>query len=196
MKILIAEDDVTSRSMLAAVVKKWGHEPVVTVDGAAAWHELQKPGAPRLVLLDWDMPGMDGPEVCRRLRKIDTPDPAFVILLTARGEKCDIVAGLQAGANDFVTKPFDPSELQARLAVGQRVVELQSALNDRIGELSAALEHVKTLQGIIPLCMHCHKIRTDADSWQRIDRYLQEHSDLKISHGVCPECLDRLYPED
>ena len=195
MKVLIAEDDVTSRSIVTAVLRKWGYDPVVTADGQAAWDELQKPDAPKLVLLDWNMPGLDGPEVCRRLRKIATPHPPFVILLTARGEKSDIVAGLQAGANDFVTKPFDPSELQARLAVGQRVVDLQSALNDRIGELNAALDHVKTLQGILPVCMHCKKIRNDDDSWQKIEQYLQVHTDVKVSHGVCPDCLERLYPE-
>jgi DNA-binding response OmpR family regulator len=118
-----------------------------------------------------------------------------VILLTARDEKGDIVEGLGAGANDFVIKPFDPGELKARLAVGQRVITLQASLNDRIRELSAALEHVKTLQGIIPICMHCHKIRNDSESWQRIDRYIEEHSSAMFSHGLCPDCLAKHYPE-
>jgi DNA-binding response OmpR family regulator len=195
MRILVADDDPTSRSILGAVMKKWGFDLVVAVDGLSAWEALQRPDAPRLILLDWNMPGMDGLDICRRLRGSQSRDPRYVILLTARGEKSDIVEGLDAGANDFVTKPFDPGELKARLAVGQRVVELQAALNERIRELSEAIAHVKTLQGIIPICMHCHKIRTDKDSWQKVDCYIREHSDAQFSHALCPECLERHYPE-
>jgi two-component system, cell cycle response regulator len=128
MKILIAEDDFTSRSILAAVLKKCGFDPVVTEDGNAAWDVLQGPEAPRLLLLDWSMPGLDGLEICRRLRKQDLRNPPYVILLTARGEKSDIVLGLEAGANDYVAKPYNNDELQARIRVGQRMLEMQSHL--------------------------------------------------------------------
>jgi len=128
MKILIAEDDFTSRSILTAVLKKCGFDPVVAEDGGAAWDVLQRPDAPRLVLLDWNMPGMDGLEICRRLRKIGSNNPPYVILLTARGEKGDIVQGLEAGANDYVAKPYDNEELQARIRVGQRMLEMQFRL--------------------------------------------------------------------
>jgi two-component system cell cycle response regulator len=137
MRILLAEDDFTSRSMLAAILKKWGYEPVVTRDGAAAWEELQKPGAPRLALLDWNMPGLEGLEVCRRLRSKETTDPSYVILLTGRTEKGDIVQGLEAGANDYISKPYDTAELLARIRVGARMLELQSSLL----ETQAALAH-------------------------------------------------------
>jgi diguanylate cyclase (GGDEF)-like protein len=130
MKILIAEDDSTSRSILTAVLKKWGLDPVAAVDGAAAWGILQQPDAPGLVILDWNMPGFDGLEVCRRLRKLDSRNPPYVILLTTRDEKGDIVRGLEAGANDYVSKPYDPEELQARIRVGQRMLELQSHLTE------------------------------------------------------------------
>jgi two-component system cell cycle response regulator len=128
MKILIAEDDLTSRSILTAVLKKWDFDPVVAEDGAAAWDYLQRPDAPGLVLLDWNMPGLDGLEVCRRLRAVETRNPAYVILLTARGQKGDIVLGLQAGANDYISKPYHSEELQARIGVGRRMLELQSHL--------------------------------------------------------------------
>jgi len=128
MKILIAEDDFTSRSILTAVLKKCGFDPVVAEDGGAAWDVLQRPDAPRLILLDWNMPGMDGLEICRRLRKIGSNNPPYVILLTARGEKGDIVQGLEAGANDYVAKPYDNEELQARIRVGQRMLEMQFRL--------------------------------------------------------------------
>jgi two-component system cell cycle response regulator len=141
MKILIAEDDFTSRSILVAILKKWGYDPVITEDGAAAWAALQRSDAPELVLLDWDMPGMNGLEVCRRLREIDSSHPAHVILLTARGEKGDIVQGLEAGANDYISKPFDSQELQARVRVGQRVLELQSSLREARDALAHQATH-------------------------------------------------------
>ena len=140
MKILIAEDDFTSRSILTAILKKWGFDPVAAVDGGAAWNVLQTPEAPGLVLLDWNMPGLDGLEVCRLLRKLDSRNPPYVILLTARGEKGDIVRGLEAGANDYVSKPYDHEELLARIRVGQRMLELQSHLM----EVRDALAHQAT----------------------------------------------------
>jgi diguanylate cyclase (GGDEF)-like protein len=141
MKILIAEDDFTSRSILTAILKKWGFDPVVTENGGAAWAALQSPDAPRLALLDWSMPGMDGLEVCRRLRASDSRNPPYVILLTAREGKGDIVQGLDAGANDYVAKPFNNEELRARIGVGQRMLEMQSHLLEAQDALSHQATH-------------------------------------------------------
>jgi two-component system cell cycle response regulator len=140
MKILIAEDDVTSRRMLAAILKKWGYDTVVKEDGLAAWKALQQPDAPKLVLLDWNMPGLEGLEICRRLRKKETTDPSYIILLTGRSEKDDIVRGLEAGANDYIAKPYNNAELQARIRVGLRMLDLQASLL----ETQAALAHQAT----------------------------------------------------
>jgi diguanylate cyclase (GGDEF)-like protein len=128
MKIFLAEDDRTSRSILTAILKKWGYDPVVAADGVAAWNILQRDDAPRLVLLDWNMPEMDGIEVCRLIRKGESSNPPYVIMLTGKGEKSDIVQGLDAGANDYICKPYDNDELLARIRVGQRMAELQAAL--------------------------------------------------------------------
>lgn len=128
MRILIAEDDFTSRTVLMGVLKKFGHEAIATVDGADAWDVMQQPDAPRLAILDWMMPGMDGLEVCRRIRNLETEQPPYLIILTAKGEKTDIIAGLDAGANDYLAKPFDPGELCARIEVGRRMIEMQDAL--------------------------------------------------------------------
>ncbi len=128
MKVLIAEDDSTSRRILAAIMKKWGYDPVVTEDGQAAWDVLQQPDAPKLLLLDWNMPKMEGPEICRRLKEQSASNPPYVILLTGRDNKGDIVLGLDAGANDYMVKPYDPEELQARIRVGKRMLELQASL--------------------------------------------------------------------
>ena len=128
MRVLIAEDDLTSRTILTAILKKWGHDPIITEDGNAAWDALQQPDAPKLVLLDWNMPGMEGLELCRRLRNNESSNPPYIILLTGRVEKADIVQGLEAGANDYVTKPYDREELQARIGVGQRMLDMQASL--------------------------------------------------------------------
>ena len=128
MRILIADDDITSRTVLAGVLKKEGHHVEAMVNGAQAWRALQQPDAPELVILDWMMPEMDGPEVVRRVRAFETERPPYILMLTARGEKADIVAGLAVGANDYLAKPFDLGELRARIEVGRRMVEMQAAL--------------------------------------------------------------------
>lgn len=128
MRILIAEDDFTSRIILTGILKKNGHEVMETVNGAEAWEKLQEPDAPKLVILDWMMPEMDGLEVARRVRALESPHPPYLIMLTAKGEKSDIIAGLDAGANDYLAKPFDAGELRARVEVGRRMVEMQAAL--------------------------------------------------------------------
>jgi diguanylate cyclase (GGDEF)-like protein len=128
MRILIADDDLTSRTVLAGVLKKAGHEVEAKIDGAQAWERLQQPDAPELVILDWMMPQMDGPELVRRVRALPSARPPYILILTSRGEKADIVAGLEAGANDYLSKPFDLGELRARLDVGRRMVEMQAAV--------------------------------------------------------------------
>jgi two-component system cell cycle response regulator len=125
---LIADDDPVTRRMLEALLRKWGWEIEVASDGAEAWQALQREDAPRLAVLDWTMPTMDGIEVCRELRKRERQSYIYTLLLTAKQEKQEIVAGLEAGADDYLTKPFDPSELNARLRAGKRIVELQDQL--------------------------------------------------------------------
>jgi len=141
VRILIADDDVTSRLVLAGVLKKHGHEVVVTVDGAEAWDALGRPDAPRLAILDWVMPGLSGVDVCRRARTIESDQPPYIILLTSRGQKTDIVTGLEAGADDYLAKPFDPGELLARVDVGRRLIELQARLIEARDALSHEAMH-------------------------------------------------------
>ncbi|MBM4164654.1 MAG: response regulator transcription factor [Lentisphaerae bacterium] len=195
MRILIAEDDLTSRGMLAAVLRKAGHEPVETVNGLEAWEALQQPDAPRLVILDWMMPEMDGLEVLRRIRAVESDRPPYILMLTTKTDKAEIVAGLDAGANDYLAKPFDVGELRARVEVGRRLVEAQDALAGKIGELQRALAEIKTLRGIVPICASCKKIRDDTGFWQQVEVYVRNHSEAKFSHGICPECIKKLYPE-
>src|SRR5581483_3809350 len=191
MKILIAEDDAASRRLLQASLERWGYEVLTASDGAEAWQVLDVPSAPELAILDWMMPEIDGLEICRRVRAGSRGLPTYIILLTARGKREDIVLGLQGGADDYVTKPFDLEELRARLQVGVRIVQLQRALAIRVRELEDALKRVKQLQGLIPICCYCKKIRDDENYWQQVENYISEHSDAQFSHGICPDCYTK-----
>ena len=195
MKILIAEDDPVSRRLLQAALIKWGYEVIVTTNGKEALAALQQPEAPSLLLLDWLMPEMDGVEVSREVRKIAALKSTYIILLTSRDRKEDVVQGLEAGADDYVTKPFDHDELRARVQVGARVVQLQTAFADRVRELEEAIASVKTLQGLLPICSYCKKIRDDGNYWHRVESYITGHANVRFSHGICPDCSEKLKAE-
>ena len=195
MRILIADDDLTCRTVLGAVLAKSGHELVETVNGAEAWDTLQQPDAPRMAILDWMMPEMDGLQVVREVRAAETERPPYLIMLTTRGEKADIIAGLDAGADDYLSKPFNRSELRARIEVGRRVIDMQDALVTKVEELNHAIEQIKTLRGIVPICAKCKKIRDDQGYWNQLELYVREHTEAEFSHGFCPDCLNHLYPE-
>ncbi len=191
MKILIAEDDAVSRRLLSATLLTWGHEPVIAEDGDAAWAHFTGADPPALIILDWMMPGIDGAELCRRVRKDYFTRPAYIIMLTAQSKKEDIIAGLSAGADDYLTKPFDPGELRSRLQTGIRILRLQAALSARMAELETAIGSVRTLQGLLPVCSYCKKVRDDRNYWQQVDQYIVTHTDAQVSHGICPDCYAR-----
>ncbi len=190
MDILIAEDDPISRRTLEVTLQRWGHCPVVTTDGQTAFDALNRADAPPLAILDWMMPNLDGLTVCRRLREQNEKRSTYIILLTARGDKKDIVAGLDSGADDYITKPFDREELQARVNVGLRIVGLQQRLTERVAELEAAAERIKQLQRLLPICCYCKCIRNDDNYWQSVEDYVGHHSGAQFSHGICPKCFE------
>jgi sigma-B regulation protein RsbU (phosphoserine phosphatase) len=196
IEVLVAEDEPVSRRLLERSLGQWGFRPVVCPDGAEALRRLQAPDAPRVAILDWVMPSLDGIDVCRAIRDIETPTQPYLILLTARSRPEDIVAGLNAGADDYITKPVDRDELQARLQVGMRIVGLQRRLADRVAELETALANVRQLQGLLPICAYCKRIRDDKNYWNQVETYLGEHADVQFSHGICPSCLDRVMNDE
>jgi DNA-binding response OmpR family regulator len=191
MRILIAEDEAVSRRLLQETLRRWGYEVEVAADGSEAWERLLARDAPQLAIVDWMMPCMDGVELCQRVRALDTQLPPYIVLLTSRSAREDIVAGLEAGADDYVVKPFDDEELRARLHVGARVIRLQMSLADRVRDLEEALSRVKQLQGLLPICSYCKKIRDDRNYWQQVEQYVTDRTEARFTHGICPSCYER-----
>ncbi|MFH1763885.1 MAG: response regulator transcription factor [Gemmatimonadota bacterium] len=196
MKILIAEDDPTSTAMLGTILRQLGHEVVATDNGEEALHLMGGSEPPEMALLDWEMPGFEGPEVCEALRARGGGHRPYLIMLTARRGGQDLVEAFDAGADDFVTKPFAVSELRARIHAGAQVLKLQRQLADKIEELQSALSRVRSLEGILPICMHCKRIRDSGNYWQQVEVYMAAHSGARFTHGLCEECLAEHYPED
>jgi len=192
MRILIADDNPETRDMLESMLIKWGYDVVLANDGNEAWQVLQQNDPPPLAILDRVMPGMDGGTLCRKVRENLNVRPIYLLLLTALGSEEEIVEGLRAGADDYVTKPFSFEELQARIQVGVRMVELQLALKDRIKELEEALAHVKRLEGLLPICYYCKRICDDQKNWHLIEMYIAEHSEAEFSHVICPDCNEKI----
>ncbi|MDD3852837.1 MAG: diguanylate cyclase [Syntrophomonadaceae bacterium] len=176
MKVLIADDDQISRKVVRALLVKWGFEAVEAADGDQAWQILQEDDAPRLVLADWMMPGMDGPELCRCLREKSESSYHYIILLTSRDSKEDIVDGLNAGADDYITKPFMPQELEVRLRIGARILELQQSLQEAL-ELQRYQAQHDPLTGILN---HGEILRILE---QELERSCRQNSDLAIIMG-------------
>ena len=193
--ILIADDHELNRKLLVSLLSTKGHEMEEAKDGTEALAKLREMSerGPVVGLIDWQMPGLEGIDVCRHARDVaqnPNADQLYLILLTVRDAKSDIVAGLEAAANDYTTKPFNGEELLARVAIGAKMVLLQQSLAARVAELEVALGQVKQLSGLLPICMYCKKIRDDKDYWQQVDHYIAAHTSAVFSHGICPECFD------
>lgn len=166
MRVLIADDDDVMRHILEASLVKWGYDVVVARNGIEAWRILQGNDAPRLAILDWIMPGMDGVEVCREIRKSEDRQYIYVLLLTAKHKKEDVIAGMESGADDYISKPFDPQELKVRLRAGRRILELQA-------ELVAARESLRyqaTHDGLTGLLNRSAAIDTLRNELERANR--------------------------
>jgi DNA-binding response OmpR family regulator len=190
MRVLIADDDVVLRYSLRTHLERWSYEVTECMDGHQAWAALREEPVPSLALFDWNMPGMDGPSLCRDVREVPALSAMYVILITGNQDQKDVVLGLESGADDYIKKPFDWNELRARLRIGSRIVSLQHALAARVSDLQQALSDVKRLGGLLPICAYCKRIRDDGDYWKQIEQYLSEYSEAQFSHGICPQCLE------
>ena len=181
MKILVVEDDTDSRETLGALLELDGHQVVSAKNGSEGWQAFES-GPFRVVISDWLMPEMDGLELCRRIRAAERPSYSYVILVSALKGKASYLQGMAAGADDFISKPYDPDELKTRLIVAERIIGVQ--------------DRVKRLEGILPTCMYCKKIRDERNEWVGIEAYITQRSQASFSHGVCPTCYETvLKPE-
>ncbi len=192
MRVLVADDDESIRRLLTSMLSDWGYEVVAAADGNEAWQVLMQPDPPPVAVVDWTMPGMLGTDVIRHVRSVARAYTPYLLLLTAKDRQGDIVEGLRAGASDYIVKPFDYDELQARLQTGVQVVSLQLELGERVKELQAALDQVKHLQGLLPICAYCKKIRDDQNYWHAVENYLTANADVHFSHGICPDCYQKV----
>lgn len=180
MRILIVDDEDAYRSLLKDRLELDGHEVVTASNITKALDVIVTAGV-RLVVSDWNMPEGSGIELVQRVRRDRTLKYVYFILLTAHNTKEDLANGLDAGADDFVSKPFDWKELGARIRAGQRII----ALMDQVSQLS----------GLLPICASCKQIKNDAGYWQQIEVYIRDRSPVEFSHGLCPGCYHKLYPE-
>lgn len=174
MNLLIVEDDAVTRQVLAAQLRKLGHS-VTEADDGITGYERFRDVHPEVVITDWIMPRLDGPSLCRKIREGANAAYTYLIILTALEKKVGYSDGMNAGADDFVTKPADMVELNVRLRVAERIVRLQ--------------HEVRQLEGMLPICPKCKRIRTDDNTWEPVERYISKRSVAQFSHGICPECF-------
>lgn len=173
MKILIVEDERVSRIVLATALEKLGHEIVQANDGLEGWEAFEK-HAPPVVVTDWAMPGLDGLQLCRRIRERESASYTYVFILTNMSGRDRFFEGMDAGADDFITKPFDPAELAARLRVAERILGLHM--------------EVQRLEGLLPICSYCKRIRDESNDWSSVEQYVSDHSAASFTHSICPDC--------
>ncbi len=175
---------------MRTLLERKNYEVTAVDNGDDAREVLAAFDAPCIAVLDWMMPGATGIEVCKALRKTATNRYIYIIVITSRDGEEDITEALAAGADDFIRKPCGVAELFARVRNAERVIGLQQGLARRIEELESALDRVRQLRRLIPICMYCKKIRNDTDYWQEIEVYIREHTGTDFSHSLCPECMN------
>jgi sigma-B regulation protein RsbU (phosphoserine phosphatase) len=190
MTVLIADDDKLTLNVLNDTLTRAGYDVLTATDGDQAWKKLQQ-SQTSLAILDWIMPGMEGVEICERAQKDPKLANRYFILLTGKDKTEDLVEGLKSGASDYLRKPFDEAELIARVEVGARFIELQRRLGERVEELEKALAQVRRLEGLLPICSYCKRIRNEQDYWERVDNYISQHANVRFSHNICPECYEK-----
>jgi PleD family two-component response regulator len=193
-KILIVDDKPENMCILDEILKE-EYTTISVTNGKSALQIAQTPPHPDLILLDIIMPDMDGYEVCKRLKENETTREIPVIFITAMSEVMDDVRAFENGCVDYVVKPFYPPAVRARVGNHIKLKNVTVELQKVIDELKGALAKVKILNGLLPICAHCKKIRDDKGYWKQVEEYIEKYSNVQFSHGICPGCAKELYPE-
>jgi len=191
VRILVADDCPSSRLVLQRTLTSWGYEVDCVEDGRSALAALESSDT-AFVIADWSMPELDGIELCRRVRAMAWDRYVYIVMLTVRDKADDLAAAIEAGADDFVVKPFSPIELRARIKAGQRVVTLERELTQKIAELQGSLKTIRRLEALLPICVYCKKVRNDQNYWQQLDEFVHEQTGSTFSHGICPDCYEKV----
>jgi sigma-B regulation protein RsbU (phosphoserine phosphatase) len=176
ISVLVVDDDEVSSAQLSAIARAAGYDVKGAANGREAWDLLQLARVP-IVISDWYMPELDGPELCRRIRARTREPYVYFILVTSRGGKQQYLAGMDAGADDFIAKPVDPDELRARLTVAERILGLRKELQQ--------------LEVLLPICSYCKRIRNDNQEWESLEHYIENHFQRLVTHSICPDCYTR-----
>lgn len=192
--ILIVDDTPANLRLLFQILSGQGYQ-VRTVSSGERALESVEAGQPDLILLDIMMPEMSGLEVANRLKSGEKTQGIPIIFISALDDIKNKVNAFLAGGVDYVTKPFQPEEVLARVQTHLKLRSLQKQLTQRVRELEEALAQIKTLHGLLPICASCKKVRDDRGYWQDVEIYMRKHIDIDFSHGICPDCFKKLYPE-
>jgi DNA-binding response OmpR family regulator len=193
-RILVVDDEEGVLNAVKRIFKKDDYKMEFAQDGEKAL-QIAMSFDPDIVILDIMMPGIDGYEVCRRLKSGRKTSEVMVLLLSAKSDLKDKLAGYEALADDYLTKPYEPEELRARIKILLRLKNTLDERNRLIGELKDTLTKVKVLSGLLPICANCKKIRDDQGYWNQIETYIRDHSEANFSHSICSDCANELYPE-
>ncbi len=209
MTILIVDDDLITQELFKGLLEKQDYNKIQVSSSGEQALELIKDDPPDLILLDILMPGIEGYEVCEKIKADNTTAHIPIIMVTGGAVQADeaIQKSFNAGAIDFITKPIRPMEFLARINSGLTIKKnhdlLANEIKNRhqieeekeklIKELELALSEVKSLKGIVPICSHCKNIRDDEGYWNKLELYIQKHSEAEFSHGLCPDCSEKLY---
>ena len=178
MKILIADDDPLSRELLSSTLKNQGHYVIAAENGQDAWEIFLQRNSIQALITDWLMPHIDGLELCRLVRSLRRPHYTYIILLTNLRGKQKYLQGLDAGADDFMSKPLEPDLLQARLQVAERILELRYEMGQ--------------LQSLLPICSYCKKIRDAEDARTSVENFIAEQTGANFTHSICPRCYNNV----
>ncbi|MFC1556222.1 two-component system response regulator [candidate division KSB1 bacterium] len=193
-KIIVVDDSPANLLFLSKKLQKMGYEIIEVTSGEEALEKVEE-FLPDLVLLDIIMPGIDGFEVCSQLKDNEVTCEIPIIFITVKDDKKSIVKGFQSGAVDYLTRPYNTDELFARVKTHIDLKLARDSLKNMVNKLAIALEDIKKLTGLMPICASCKNIRNDKGYWESVEHYITEHSEVRFTHSICPKCRKKLYPE-